>query len=80
MVQKGKSHTIFDFSIFNTRNHIILIKPTINDDFSIQNIQNKIIISIPETKNILSSTSQTYIRNIIINTWKKEAQQFLLEG
>ena len=78
MVQEEKSHTIFDFSTkFNTRNHIVLIKPTINDDFSIQNIQNKIIISIPETKNILSSASQTYIRNIIINTWKKEAQQFL---
>ena len=40
MVQKEKSHTIFDFSTkFNTRNHIILIKPTINDDFSIQNIK-----------------------------------------
>lgn len=78
MVQKEKSHTIFDFSTkFNTRNHIILIKPTINDDFSIQNIKDKIIICIPETKNILSSASQTYIRNIIINTWKKEAQQFL---
>ena len=78
MVQKEKSRTIFDFSTkFNTRNHIILIKPTINDDFSIQNIKDKIIISIPETKNILSSASQTYIRNIIVNTWKKEAQQFL---
>ena len=78
MVQKEKSRTIFDFSTkFNTRNHIILIKPTINDDFSIQNIKDKIIISIPETKNILSSASQTYIRNIIVNTWRKEAQQFL---
>jgi predicted metal-dependent hydrolase len=78
MVQKEKSHTIFDFSTkFKTRNHIILIKPTINDDFSIQNIKDKIIISIPETKNILSSLSQTYIRNIIVNTWRKEAQQFL---
>ena len=78
MVQKEKSHTIFDFSTkINTRNHIIFIKPTINYDFSIQNIKDKIIISIPETKNILSSASQTYIRNIIINTWKKEAQQFL---
>jgi predicted metal-dependent hydrolase len=78
MVQKEKSHTIFDFSTkFNTRNHIILIKPTINDDFSTQNIKNKIIISIPETKNILSSASQTYIRNIIVKTWRKEAQQFL---
>ena len=78
MVQKEKSRTIFDFSTkFNTRNHIILIKPTINDDLSIQNIKDKIIISIPETKNILSSASQTYIRNIIVNTWRKEAQQFL---
>ena len=78
MVQKEKSHTIFDFSTkFNTRNHKILIKPTINDDFSVQNFKNNIIISIPKTKNILSSASQTYIRNIIVNTWRKEAIHFL---
>lgn len=78
MIHKEKSHTIFDFSTkFNTRNHVISIKNSLNTDFSVQNIRDTIIIIIPENKNILSSESQTYIRNIVIQTWRKEALQFL---
>ena len=78
MVQKEKLHTIFDFSTkFNTRNHLISIKQSLNKDFSVQNIEDNVIIIIPKNKNILSSESQIFIRNIIIQTWRKEANHFL---
>ena len=78
MVQKEKLHTIFDSSTkFNTRNHLISIKQSLNKKYSAKNIKDNVIIIIPKNKNILSSESQIFIRNIIIQTWRKEANHFL---
>ena len=78
MVNKEKFHTIFDFSTkYDTRHHQIFLEPSNSSDFHIENIENKIVIKVPQLVNVLSSECQIYIREIVIQTWRKEALQVL---
>lgn len=78
MVNKERSHTIFNFSTnFNTKNHQIKIQPSKELVFNTKSIKDEIFINVPKSVNILSPESQMQIRKIVIETWRDEALNFL---